>query len=346
MTRLNQIVAAGLIGSAAAFAASADVITVDFQQPALDRWVYPFASNPGREVVAPTFGAILQPGFDDRDGQFLVGFDTASQVTPGLDPSAYLVVSARVKVVVSSDQQFRYDPSFDPVSTLFAEDDPSWTPDADTGKPVELFGVGYRNGWTVDTFLETSPFGGVPIVPPAEGARNVFPAMFDGAGVASDISRQVREGFDWQPMAIGRIDGLATGELVPAATEMEFVVDLCQPTVREYFQRALQGGKLRLMISSLSPAQGGPSGGTGDPTYPAFFTKENPTALINGWTAKLELVVMTGQLADRTGDGIVDFTDYLDFLNAYDSADPSADYNGDCIVDFADYLEFLNWYNS
>lgn len=345
MARVNALVVAGLVGSAASFSAMADVTSADFPQPTLDRWMYPFASNPGREVVAPTFGAILQPGFDDRDGQFLIGFDTADQVTPGLDPAEYRVVSARVRVWVSADQQFRYDPTFDSVSTLYADDDPTRTADLDTGKPVELFGVGYRNGWTVDTFMETSTFGGAPIIPPAEGARNVFAANFDGAGVATDISRQVRQRFEAQPMAIGLNPGLTPGDLVPAGTELEFVVDLCQPTVREYFQRALQAGKVRLVISSLSPAQGGPSGGTGDPTYPAFFTKENPTALVNGWEAKLELVVLTGQLADRTGDGIVDFSDYLDFLNAYDAGDLSADYNGDCLVDFADYLEFLNWYN-
>ncbi|MCC6675925.1 MAG: VCBS repeat-containing protein [Phycisphaerales bacterium] len=48
--------------------------------------------------------------------------------------------------------------------------------------------------------------------------------------------------------------------------------------------------------------------------------------------------------ADLTGDGIVDFADYLEFLNRYDALDPSVDFNGDGLVDFADYLEFLNLY--
>lgn len=326
-------------------AASADVVSVGYESPTLDRWMYPFGSQPGREVVAPSFGAILQPGFDDRDAQFLVGFDTGGQVTPGLQTDQYAVVQARVRVFVSADNQFRYDPTFDSVKSLYVETDPEYVADSDQGKPVELFGVGYRNGWTVDTFLETSPFGGAPIVPPAEGARNVFPARFDMGGDASDISRQVRDKLDWQPMAIGMNTALTPGQLVPAGTELTFDVALCQPTVREYFQRALQSGKVRLVVSSLSPAQGGPSGGTGDPTYPVFFTKENPGAILGGLQAKLELVVLMGQLADRNNDGVVDFTDYLDFLNAFDAQDPSADYNGDCVVDFADYLEFLNWFD-
>ncbi|MCC6675674.1 MAG: CRTAC1 family protein [Phycisphaerales bacterium] len=50
--------------------------------------------------------------------------------------------------------------------------------------------------------------------------------------------------------------------------------------------------------------------------------------------------------ADLTGDGLVDFSDYLEFLNRYDAGDASVDYNGDGIVDFADYLDFLNFYDA
>lgn len=51
---------------------------------------------------------------------------------------------------------------------------------------------------------------------------------------------------------------------------------------------------------------------------------------------------LTVCLADLDCDGVVDFSDYLAFLNLYDSGDPLADINGDGVVDFADYLEFLN----
>lgn len=50
--------------------------------------------------------------------------------------------------------------------------------------------------------------------------------------------------------------------------------------------------------------------------------------------------------ADLNGDGIVDFADYLEFLNRYDAGDLSVDFNDDGIVDFADYLEFLNLYDA
>ncbi len=49
---------------------------------------------------------------------------------------------------------------------------------------------------------------------------------------------------------------------------------------------------------------------------------------------------------DFTGDGLVDFGDYLEFLNLFDAADARADLNADGLVDFGDYLEFLNLYNA
>ncbi|MCC6679168.1 MAG: hypothetical protein IT436_18740 [Phycisphaerales bacterium] len=58
------------------------------------------------------------------------------------------------------------------------------------------------------------------------------------------------------------------------------------------------------------------------------------------------LSVTSSCAADLTGDGLVDFADYLEFLNLYDAQDPRADFNGDGLVDFSDYLEFLNLYDA
>jgi|GEM_PF-966467 len=51
-------------------------------------------------------------------------------------------------------------------------------------------------------------------------------------------------------------------------------------------------------------------------------------------------------LGDWNSDGVVDFNDFLDFLNDYNSGAPRADLNGDGVVDFNDFLEFLNAYNT
>ncbi|MCC6678602.1 MAG: hypothetical protein IT436_15825 [Phycisphaerales bacterium] len=49
---------------------------------------------------------------------------------------------------------------------------------------------------------------------------------------------------------------------------------------------------------------------------------------------------------DFTGDGIVDFADYLEFLDLHEALDSRADLNGDGVIDFGDYLEFLNHYEA
>ncbi|MCK6477576.1 MAG: hypothetical protein L6Q35_12180, partial [Phycisphaerales bacterium] len=133
-TRSVGLLALALLAGTAA----AQTITVTYSQPLLDRWNYPFASNPGAEKFAPTFGAIEIPGFDDRDGQLLVGFNTSAEVPTGLPADYYTVVSIRLTVWVGADQQFVYDPTFDSYTTVLHSNDPRFTQDTDLGKPVEV----------------------------------------------------------------------------------------------------------------------------------------------------------------------------------------------------------------
>ncbi|MBM4108262.1 MAG: hypothetical protein FJ255_05545 [Phycisphaerae bacterium] len=49
--------------------------------------------------------------------------------------------------------------------------------------------------------------------------------------------------------------------------------------------------------------------------------------------------------ADWNEDGVVDFNDFLSFLNDFNAQDECADINQDSVVDFNDFLEFLNLYN-
>ncbi len=46
--------------------------------------------------------------------------------------------------------------------------------------------------------------------------------------------------------------------------------------------------------------------------------------------------------ADFNVDGVVDFFDYLDFVDAFSSNLPGADFNEDGIIDFFDYLDFVD----
>lgn len=50
--------------------------------------------------------------------------------------------------------------------------------------------------------------------------------------------------------------------------------------------------------------------------------------------------------ADFNRDGVLDFFDYLDFVDAFASGDVYSDFNEDGIVDFFDYLDFVDGFST
>lgn len=346
---MNSITIARVAGAVAAVVAgtmpvAAGPVQVGYPQPTLDRWNYPFNSTPGVRNEASCFASLNLAGFDDRDAEFLVGFDTANAAVPGLGAPSYVIHSARIRVTISQGDRFVYDPTWDSVASSYDPTDPLYQPDADAGKPIEVFGVGYRNGYGAVTtratteFCETCPFGGAPIVPPAEGARNAFPAVFDAAGQATDVARQVRLHFEATPMGVGQAN-LQPGQMVPANTEFTFEINLCDPSTRAYFQRALNDGRLNLIITSLHATTGPTS-----TQYPVFYTKENPLAVSMGYMAKLDLMVNQGRRSDADNDGILSVNDFIYFMNFYAGGHPAADVDDNCQLNINDFIGFMNLY--
>jgi len=45
--------------------------------------------------------------------------------------------------------------------------------------------------------------------------------------------------------------------------------------------------------------------------------------------------------ADFNADGFLDFTDFDDFVNAFESGNASSDFNGDGFLDFTDFDDFV-----
>lgn len=92
--------------------------------------------------------------------------------------------------------------------------------------------------------------------------------------------------------------------------------------------------------------------------YIEFLENENTTndagtILRQQWelTGKSEPALMDlGELsfcaADYNADGVVDFFDYLDYVDVFSSGGLGADFNSDEIVDFFDYLDFLGAFSS
>lgn len=301
-----------LISSAIASAmvaadACADVINASFPSPTLDRWMYPFNSTPGTRPVISTFGST--PGamdFDSRDGQMLVGFDTVAQVPVG-QGNALTVTRATLLVEVANDLIFQYDETTDPWECFVAPNDPAWRADADAGQPVECFGVGFRNEWSLQTFQENSAFApsGTNVLTP--GVRNAFAASAEASGALIDVSQSTRQRFDPKVFATGKIAGLAPGSLVAAGSTMRFDLDVSDPGVQTYLRTGIDSGRVLLSLSSLTLVQQQAG------QFPAFIAKENVYVQLGlSQPARLELDVQVGAscaLADIDCDGHVNGAD-------------------------------------
>jgi hypothetical protein len=284
-------IAAGL--SAAAARAGDPVM---LSAPTYDRWMYPYNGTPGARASAPTFGALAEEGFDDRDGQFYFGFDTAAAVAPGLGPEAYQVLSLTVEASIGGGD-FLYDPSQDSYTSFLSPTNPLYTADADDGRPMELFGAGFRHDSSFHDFGELGPYNAGP---DGEGARTVFALGFSN-GVLVDVSNSVdadhqgAAGFDPVGMAVGQA-ALDPGSPVPAGTRIRFPIDLDRPEVAAYIRQGLDAGHLAFVIASLHEASlGGPV------AYPVWDTKENivgTPASLNALIAVLPVLTAAVQQGD------------------------------------------------
>ena len=326
-------------------AASLSGLAADFNATAptsMDKWMYPFEfGTGGTRPVAPTF-ASFDPRFDTRDAEFLLGWDTATVVPTGASPARYVLRRARLLLPVAADRTFLYDPTYDPIRTYFPTNDPARLPDADAGRPVEVFGVGFRAGFNSATFLESSSFGPVGAFTSntiSIGTRNAFAAQYDTNGVLVDVANHVGQlnlnwtntPFEAAAWAIGTTTNAAPGEFVPIDSVFAFDLDLSDPLVHGYLARSLSEGRLRLMVSSLSPAQQITPGGTGLGglgSYPQWSTRENlifPAELPQGPSIELEGTFIG--TADTDADGLPDDWERLHFgdLAATAAGDPDAD---------------------
>ncbi len=259
--------------SSATFAANVSVVS------GLDRWMYPFAFTGGTRDLAPTFGAVGEVGFDNRDGQFLIGFDTATQAPTGLGAGNYLVTSITVRAAVGAPDGFIYDSTYDGYRSYLDVADPNALPDADAGRPIELHGVGFRNGFTrfqfgpnnaqLPGFEETTAFGIA-----GSGTRNAYALGYSAPGVAGDMSNSIGNGIESNAWSIGQTP-LSNGAPVPSGTVYSFSLDMGNPDILAYVQQGLNDGVLGFAISSMHAASQ-----TGGPPVPQWITRENSQATL------------------------------------------------------------------
>jgi hypothetical protein len=338
------VVAGGLLAGAAV--SHAAETTVSYSEPTLDRWNYSFNFTPGVRGSASVFGSQPEPAFDDRDGQVMLGYDTFDDVTPGLGLGGYRVISAQLVIMVESDFWFDYDPTPDPWNSYIVdESDPLWIPDPDDGRPVEMFGCGFRNGWTLLTFQEVSPFcDGCDCFVDCVDVRNVYPIDFVD-GQPRDISQSLTDEFDPQSFAVGQFAELSPGDSVPTRSDMIFDLDVNDPVVQCYLRDGLDQGRVDLMLSSLHFTVQGGSG-----TFPVFFMKENIDVPTTALPARLSLTVDiidggSPVSGDVNGDGLVNVDDLTAVILGWGPCPCCpADLDGNGVVDVDDLTAvILGW---
>jgi hypothetical protein len=281
--------------------AIAQPFAINDTAPIIERWVYANNAAPCDRPASSVFGTFGDDaGVDTRHAQHLLGWDTAGWIPTNAGPQKYLVTRCRLILTINRGNLFAYDPTPDDYRTYFETNHPDYLPDTDPGRPVEIFGAGFRHGYTDASFDQCAPFG---TNAPAE--RNAYVAAWSTNGVLVDISNNVGKTnsafprFEVAAFAVGAITNVAPGQIVPTGAKVIFDLNVADPLVLTYVQDALNRGRLRLMVSSLHTTDGP----FGAPKYPDFATHFNEATLD---PTRLELEGIAIRDADVDIDGLQD----------------------------------------
>jgi hypothetical protein len=326
---------------------------------ALDAWTYVNFGGGSRQFASTFTGGLplneARTAFEPQDGigsarvgLALVAFNTASTATPitaGLTPNRYAVRSVTLTMSMerggSGDLKYRSTPISN--AELLAD---TIGGVATTYRPVELYGVGLRGGYTGFGF---GPFAaGPPLFNEADSSYVTYPiagASTPRCGVA-DVMNSLTGGFsatapgnatapfDAVPWAIGTAP-LAEEAIIPDGTAFTFSLDLSNIAARQYVQQSLAKGELGIYLSSWHSTGEFGAGGA----FPNWAMKE---AVGLGFPApKLEIVydIVQPLAGDFDTDGDVDGDDFLLWQcsqGAQVAPFLGADGNGDGRVDGGD----------
>jgi len=342
----------------AAAAGSAAAQTFDFDTPTDDRWVYPFNFSAGTRLTASVFSAAGLDGFNDRDGEIVVRWDTSGQITPGA--GGYTIESVTVTLTndisaswipdLTSDPWYESDVNGD--GTIngdgFPRGDPNDTDgesdDEDPGRPIELYGVGYGPTYTEATWNEFSGYVGSDSL--VNAPRDPFPFVYQaGTGDKLHVEDHVKglnndtlpvpvTSFTPTPWAYGDPQSYTPGaQGVPF--DVVFEVDLNGEGVRDYFEQELDNGAVTVAITSFQeiPVMGSPT------AVGNFFMKEGVGVFVGAKAPLLTIVLgqgcgpgdvtTTGAAIGDPGygvpDGSITTADIQYYVNLYIAGDPGAD---------------------
>lgn len=352
--------------------------TFDFSTPSDDRWQYPFNFSGGARPTASVFtslgtGVPSFSNFNDRDGAFIVAWNTAGQIAPGAGAGNYSIASIRVTLRnepgatwipdLTTDEWFTFD--FNNDTFINGDGIPRGEPgdidgessDSDPGRPIELFGAGFGPFYTAQTWTENSAYvGGTD---QANAPRDPFPMTYQaGSGdvlhcedsisgrhnqnLANPVGR-----FTPVPWSTGApIDYVPEQQTVPFDVVFDIHLDLADGRVRQYFQEQLNAGRVIVYVTALTETvMGGTTGGV-----PSFYNKEGLGLHPLARAPKLTVVLSQGLPGDLDGNGCVELQDLATLLSHFGTtsgaqlADGDSDGDGD--VDLSDLAALLGNYGT
>ena len=354
--------------------AGAAAQTFDFPTPSDDRWQYPFNFSGGFRTTASCFSSLgtgtpAFSNFNDRDGVLIVAWNTSSLIAPGQGAANYDIESIVVTVTneplaewpidLTTDEWFTFD--FNNDGTLNGDGIPRGqagdvdgeSNDADPGRPLELFGMGFGPTYTAASWNENSPYvGGTDS---ASLPRDPFPFVYqDGTGTVlhceDSVQGQHNPGlgsFTPTPWAIGVPVNYTPGSQA-VSFDIRFALDLglSDGRVRESFRQQLDQGRVFAYITCLADTeQFGSTFG-----IPSLYNKEGVQQGIPGARAPQLTIVLGGSIpGDLDGNGCVNIADLAILLANFGSSNATpqqGDTDGDGDVDLTDLATLLSSFGS
>ncbi len=319
------------------------------QQPAITRWNY-LASDfsSGTRGTASAFGALGDPGFDARDAQYLIGWNTTNRVPSGQGAKNYVIRRARVTLTIATGGQYVYTGTLRDYRSYYPTNDSRYVAAPTTNYPVELFGAGFRGSytneaevvipWASTNYPQTGPWAAGPSDVYYTN-RVAYAAGFDTNGVLVDVSNNVGDNnteyvttpYEVAPFAVGQSTNVTEGQLMPTGSQLTFDINLDDPLIYGYLQRGLNEGNLSFMAScfvasSIPPAPA---------KFPAFYTLFSGIAT----AAQHPLLDLEGEIVranvDGDNDGLSDDWENFYFGNLLSTA--TGDTDGDTVNNLGEY---------
>ncbi|HZI32228.1 MAG TPA: hypothetical protein VFF11_07790, partial [Candidatus Binatia bacterium] len=226
--------------------------------------------------------------------------------------------------------------------SYFPTNDPRYVaPASGSLAPVEMFGVGFRGGYTALTYPQDGPWGIVAGVYYTN--RAAYAAGFATNGVLVDVSNNVGDdgtneiagAFEVAPFGVGQTTNVLEGQFMPVGGQLTFDLNLADPLIYGYVQSALNDGQFDLMASSLLSASYG-----GTPNYPNFYTPFNSLADASEYPLlDIEGVVVRTNV-DGDADGLAD--DWENFYFGKLGVGATNSYTGDGVSNDAKYIAGTN----